>query len=302
LDSKFIALGYVRKELVDELCYKATMQLVREGQRFANNQLNGQNGLVSNITTMVSQRCAGLIDEAETACNGVIGMVVRRAEEAEKELEIEGEKQCESTKEQTVAMVKLGVERSFNESAQLGRRLAETEFNRQVEQQKNKGERKFHEEVEKNRGLAEKELRDKVAEGRVTAEETLKREVEKGKVEAERVYQETIEREREKAEKILTDTVTEKRAEAEVVFAERVAAGREEAEKLYRERAREGELEGERLCTEMITVACQNSTPFTNSEDFCLDFLFFTSDLDERKKREHSHLYGSFYEKVKHNE
>ena len=59
--------------------------------------------------------------------------------------------------------------------------------------------------------------------------------------------------------------------------------------------------EGEKMCTEMITVACQNVTVGSESDDFCEEFFFFTTALDDerlRLKRQNHHLYGSFYDKV----
>ena len=56
------------------------------------------------------------------------------------------------------------------------------------------------------------------------------------------------------------------------------------------------------MCTEMITVACQNVTLGSASDDFCEEFFFFTAPLDDedfrRLKRQEDHLYGSFYKKV----
>ena len=50
----------------------------------------------------------------------------------------------------------------------------------------------------------------------------------------------------------------------------------------------------------MIELACQNVTEGTDSDDFCLDFFFFTDEADEKRrlKRQKEHLYGSFYSKV----
>ena len=94
------------------------------------------------------------------------------------------------------------------------------------------------------------------------------------------------------------ERVAEERAKAEVVFQERVDEEKAKAEKLFNERVAEGRIEGEKMCTEMITVACQNVTIGSASDDFCEEFFFFTDPLDKRLKRQNDHLYGSFYQKV----
>ena len=75
------------------------------------------------------------------------------------------------------------------------------------------------------------------------------------------------------------------------------------AEKLFNERVTEGRLEGEKMCSEMITVACKNVTIGSSSDEFCEEFFFFSTALDDvkRLKRRDDHLYGSFYQKVSQN-
>ena len=298
LDSKFLGLGYVRQDLVEELCTKATLQLVREGEQRAQRELSG-GGLVAGFTNQVSDKCSQLVGEGEKACQGVLDMVSTRFDSLKGDTVKEAEAQCENAKALTVGMVKKGAEAAFKSSAELGMQLARTEFLRQVEVEKNRGERMFQEEVEKNRGLAEAELRRRVEEGKQLGEKEFEEQVRAGKEEGERQYQQTIVEERAKAEKILQDTVEAGRAEAEVIFAQEVAKGRAEAERLYSERADEGRVKGEKICSEMINVACQNATEGTDSFDFCEEFFFFTDDLgdERRRKRQNERLYGSFYNK-----
>ena len=318
LDSKFLGLGYVREDLVEELCTRATLQLVREGEQRAQRELSG-GGLVAGFTNQVTDKCSQLVGEGEKACQGVLDMVSTRFDSLKDDTVKEAETQCENAKELTLGMVKKGAEAAFKSSAELGTQLARTEFLRQVEVEKNRGERMFQEEVEKNRGLAEAELRRRVREGKELGEKEFLEQVRAGKEEGERQYQQTILEERAKAEKILKDTVEAGRAEAEVIFAREVAKGREEAERLYAERALEGREKGEKICSEMINVACQvhifylvniwcifminvacqNATEGTDSFDFCEEFFFFTDDLgeDRRRKRQNDRLYGSFYNK-----
>ena len=74
------------------------------------------------------------------------------------------------------------------------------------------------------------------------------------------------------------------------------------AEKVFQDTVDAAQVEGEKMCTEMITVACKNSTEFSTSEEFCEEFFFFTTAIDDvkRLKRQNNHLYGSFYQKVTH--
>ena len=101
---------------------------------------------------------------------------------------------------------------------------------------------------------------------------------------------------------ILQDTVAEERAKAEKVFQETVDSEKAKAEIEFKKRVTDGQIEGEQMCTEMITVACQNVTLGSASDEFCEEFFFFTAPLDDedfrRLKRQDDHLYGSFYKKV----
>jgi len=300
LDAKLIGLGYVREDLVQELCARATEALIREGVQRAQSEAATQ---LRNVTAAVDARCADLVNEADAACSDVIGEITTRFNTLTQEVIIEGEKQCDDTKVLTVDMVKKGAQSSYEMQLELGRQVAENEFQKQVEQQKNRGERMFQEEVEKNRGIAEEELRRRVEEGRQFAERNFTQELANGRAEAERQYQETIDKERAKAEIEFQARVAEEREKAEKVFNDRVAEGRAEAEKQFREASRKGQEEGEKMCTEMITVACQNVTLGSESDDFCEEFFFFTDALDDdelgrRLKRQDQHLYGSFYQSV----
>lgn len=296
LDKQFIALGYVRQNLVDDLCTKATEQVVCEANQRGNEELTNTR---DNIRNMIEDRCEGLIGEAETVCDGILEMIGERFEGLQEEIQIEGEKQCNTTKELTIEMVRKGAESAYNSSKEIALKLGEAEFGRQVEKEKNRGERMFQEEVEKGRAEAEEELKRRVAEGRIEGEKEFEKEVAKGKIEAERIYQETIQEERKKAEKILQDKVKEEVEKAEVLFAQKVKEGREEAERIFEERAIEGEEEGERICTEMITVACNNATTDSQSDFFCEEFFFYIQPLEDerRRKRQNRRLYGSFYRK-----
>jgi len=179
LDSKFLGLGYVREDLVEELCTRATLQLVREGEQRAQRELSG-GGLVAGFTNQVNDKCSQLVGEGEKACNLVLDMVSTRFDNLKDDTVKEADTQCENAQELTVGMVKKGAEAAFNSSAGLGMQLARTEFLRQVEVEKNRGERMFQEEVEKNRGLAEAELRRRVKEGKELGEKEFLEQVRAG--------------------------------------------------------------------------------------------------------------------------
>ena len=125
---------------------------------------------IQNLTATVDARCADLVNEADSACSQVIGQITDRFNTLTEEVIVQGEEQCDNTKQLTVEMVKKGAQSAYDMQLDLGRQVAENEFLKQVEQQKNRGERMFQEEVEKNRGIAEEELRRRVEEGRQFAE------------------------------------------------------------------------------------------------------------------------------------
>ena len=100
---------------------------------------------IQNLTATVDARCADLVTEADSACSQVIGQITDRFNTLTEEVIVEGEKQCDNTKQLTAEMVKKGAQRSYNMRLQLGRQVAESEFKKQVAQKKSKGERIFQE-------------------------------------------------------------------------------------------------------------------------------------------------------------
>lgn len=46
----------------------------------------------------------------------------------------------------------------------------------------------------------------------------------------------------------------------------------------------QGKVDGERMCTDMLVVACKNPTPDTSSDDFCLDFCFFSNACGTKRQ------------------
>ena len=75
-------------------------------------------------------------------------------------------------------------------------------------------------------------------------------------------------------------------AEIRKEFEERGEQIRAEVERELREKGVRLRDEGEEQCTEMITMACEEVVPGSESDEFCEEFFFFTGDLsDEEKKR-----------------
>merc|ERR1711892_294968 len=103
LDAKLIGLGYVREDLVQELCARATQALIREVVQRAQSEAQTQ---IQNLTATVDARCADLVNEADSACSQVIGQITDRFNTLTEEVIVEGEKQCDNTKQLTVEMVK----------------------------------------------------------------------------------------------------------------------------------------------------------------------------------------------------
>ena len=52
----------------------------------------------------------------------------------------------------------------------------------------------------------------------------------------------------------------------------------------FRARGRELEERGEQQCTAMVRLACTGAVEDTESEEFCEEFLFFTEELDKKKR------------------
>ena len=219
LDAKLIGLGYVREDLVAELCVKATRALISEGQDRANSELGS---LQAQVTDLADRRCSQLVTEAQAACDDVLRQIQDRFGSALGDAMREGDTQCDAAKQLTLEMVRQGAEQSYIGQRDLGRQLAEAEFRRQVEEEKNRGERMFQEQVEKQREEGEQEFRRQIEEGRLMAETNFTQLVEEGKVEGEEQFDSTIAEERAKAEVTFQETVDRERARAEEVFLEQV--------------------------------------------------------------------------------
>ena len=118
------------------------------------------------------------------------------------------------------------------------------------------------------------------------------------KEKAEIQYTKIIQQGRDEAEAMLQKRLKDEVAKAEVIFQEKVTMGKAEAERIFLEQKEIGEAEGEKMCREMIDVACQNVTEGSASDDFCLEFFFFTDTDFRRLKRQPESIYGSFYDTV----
>ena len=295
LDSKLVGLGFVREDLVRQLCERATVGLIRDGEGRATEEIST---ITNQLTSMVDERCSDLVVEGGQACAQVLGQIQQRFDSVVAEALVQGEEQCTATKKLTVEMVRKGAEQAFIGQRGLGEMLAMTEFRRAVEEQRVRGEQLFQKNLEVQREMGEEEFKRQLEEGRKQGERNFTVLVEEGRVEAEKEYASVIGEEKAKAEGIYNETVAKEREKADKLFNEMVEKGREEAEKQFNDAVAEGREEGEKMCTDMISVACTNVTEGTDSDDFCLDFFFFTSDLDgerRRKRGDSNHLYGDFY-------
>jgi hypothetical protein len=221
LDAKLISVGYVREDLVGELCARATAQLVAEGEGAARQQVDE---VQRQVTELVDRRCAGLVVEGDTVCLQLLQQVQERFGAVVGEAMVEGDRQCEAAQRLTVDMVVAGAAEAYRGQRDLGLQLAEAEFLRQVGEESARGERMFQEEVERQREEGEVEFRRRLQDGRRLAEGNLTQAVAEGRAEGERQYAATIREERAKAEIVYQETVDRERAQAEEVFQEQVAA------------------------------------------------------------------------------
>ena len=67
-------------------------------------------------------------------------------------------------------------------------------------------------------------------------------------------------------------------------FEERGEKIKEEVEQEFREKGNKLRDEGEDQCTEMINMACEDVVLGSESDEFCDEFFFFTSDLSDEEK------------------
>ena len=54
---------------------------------------------MSNVTSLVDQRCAQLVNEGGEVCNDVMGQITERFNQLTNEVTVEVRKQCDSTKQ-----------------------------------------------------------------------------------------------------------------------------------------------------------------------------------------------------------
>ena len=71
-----------------------------------------------------------------------------------------------------------------------------------------------------------------------------------------------------------------------------------EIEAEFRDRGRKLQIRGEEQCTEMVTMACADVVEGSESQEFCEEFLFFTGDLEKRKRRKRLN-FGKFVHEFK---
>jgi len=273
LDLKAIGLGYIRPGLVDTLCTRATNALISEGNTRARDEINT---LQSNLTSIADKRCSELVGEAEGICSTLIAEILTRYNNLLAEATGELETQCDGIKGTTVDGVRSGANETYQMVAEVSRMLAEETFKRTVAEGLNQGEKDFQEAVEEGRKDGEEVLRKMVAEGRADAERQLAEGRIKAKEEGEAELAKQVAEGRAEAEKTFQARVAEERAQAQELFDREAAREREKADEMFDEMVAQGRVEGEGTCGEMIALACKNVTEGTASDDFCLDFCFFS--------------------------
>lgn len=58
----------------------------------------------------------------------------------------------------------------------------------------------------------------------------------------------------------------------------------------FEKRGRKLKEKGEEQCTDMINMACQNVIEGSESEEFCEEFFFFTTELSDEELRRRKRL------------
>ena len=248
---------------------------------------------VAGVSQDVEARCRSYVEYAAEDCNARVNGLAGELEKVGRELLAELGKEC--TKETTEL-----AERTTEEETSRFEQLAEQEEDRlrriyegqgrEVEKEVLEDFNDRGKEIEK-KIRAEYELRGKEEEEKIRREFELRGEIEKKTIELEL-------RKRGEVEAVaIREEFEERGRQLEVTIRKEFEKrGEEEMKKVEAElRARGVRLrdQGEEQCTEMINMACQDVVEGTESEEFCEEFFFFTSDLseDEIRRRKRLGLY-----------
>lgn len=253
---------------------------------------------VNQLRSEAERQFAALSEDIEARCRSYVeyaaGQCEARVNSLASALEVEGRSLLTRVQEECQEETLVLVNRTSVQEEARYRALGEQEEERLRQQYTEEGK------VEEKKVLADFEKRGKDLEAKIRAEyelrgkeaeTTIRREFElRGEVEAKTVELElrkrgemeaiTIRKEFEDRGAVLEEQIRKE-------FEERGEKERDNIEKEFRDRGERARERGEEQCTDMINMACENVTEGTESEDFCLEFLFFTGDIgeEERKRR-----------------
>ena len=233
----------------------------------------------------IEARCRGYVEFAGSECLARVESLAAELQELGRRILSERTEECQTeTTRLTTTVATMEEERL--------RREGEQEQENLTRQYEARG-RELEKEV-----VAEFEARGREVEGRV------RREYEgRGKEEEQRIRRELELRGEVKRKEI--ELELRKRGEVEAVqireefeergrlleaqlrqeFEERGEKIKAEVEAEFREKGNKLRDEGEEQCTDMINMACEDVVLGSESDEFCDEFFFFTSDLSDEEKR-----------------
>jgi len=286
----FDKLGYIPVSTAVQQCQGLARTRVENTINRLRKQAESQ---VAGVSQDVEARCRSYVEYAAEDCSARVNGLAGELEKVGRELLAEVGEEC--TKETTEL-----VERTTEEETSRFEQLAEQEEDRlrriyegqgrEVEKEVLEDFNDRGKEIEK-KIRAEYELRGKEEEEKIRREFELRGEIEKKTIELEL-------RKRGEVEAVaIREEFEERGRQLEVTIRKEFEKrGEEEMKKVEAElRARGVRLrdQGEEQCTEMINMACQDVVEGTESEEFCEEFFFFTSDLseDEIRRRKRLGLY-----------
>jgi len=241
--------------------------------------------LFQSVGSDLEARCRGYVGYAAEQCTARVNSLAQELERQGRSLLGDVQGNC---MRDTIALA----ERTTEEEERRLRGLGDVEQARL---------RSFYEEegkVEEKKVIADFEQRGK------ELEQTIRKEYElRGKEETEKATREF--ELRGEVERVTIELELRKRGEGEAIairkefedrgaelegtitkeFEDRGAIKMKEIEAEFIERGRKLQQRGEEQCTDMINMACEDVVEGTESEDFCEEFLFFTQDLEKRKRR-----------------
>jgi len=244
----------------------------------------------------LSQRYSGLGEDIEARCRGYVefagSQCMARVESLAGELQELGRRILSERTEECQAETTRTTETVARQEEERLRREGEREqeeLTRQYEARGRDLEKEVVQEFEERgrdvetRIRREYESRGKGEEQRIRQELELRGEVKRKEIELElrkrgEVEAVQIREEFEERGRMLEGTLRKE-------FEERGEKIKTEVEQEFRDKGNRLRDEGEDQCTEMINMACEDVIEGSESDDFCQEFFFFTSDLSDEEKR-----------------